>query len=104
MGDVADETHQGGLDQEAPEEANRPPRVAGGDLGLGAHRVFLPGVRLLENVDVLSGPLGMELELKATEYRVGDFSLDILGSDLSDESAVIVENPDTPSYWLPWLR
>lgn len=47
---------------------------------------------LLQNVDVLSDLLGMELELKVAEHPVGDFSLDLLGHDLSDESVVIVEN------------
>lgn len=47
---------------------------------------------LLQNVDVLSDLLGMDLELEAAEHPVGGFSLDLLGRDLSDESVVIVEN------------
>ena len=47
---------------------------------------------LLDNVDVLSDLLGMELELQVAEHSVGGFSLDLLGRDLSDESVVIVEN------------
>jgi len=47
---------------------------------------------LLQNVDVLSDLLGMELELQVAEHPVGGFSLDLLGRDLSDDSVVIVEN------------
>lgn len=47
---------------------------------------------LLNNVDVLSDLLGMDLELQVAEHPVGGFSLDLLGRDLSDESVVIVEN------------
>ncbi len=47
---------------------------------------------LLQNVDVLSDLLGMELALDAAEHAVGGFSLDLLGRDLSDDSVVIVEN------------
>ncbi|CAM3436674.1 hypothetical protein MYFR107205_10600 [Mycolicibacterium frederiksbergense] len=34
----------------------------------------------------------MELELEVAEHPVGDFSLDLIGRDLSDDSVVIVEN------------
>ncbi|PQP50705.1 DUF4268 domain-containing protein [Mycolicibacterium austroafricanum] len=47
---------------------------------------------LLQNVDVLSDLLGMDLELNAAEHPVGDFSLDLLGRDVNDDSVVIVEN------------
>ena len=47
---------------------------------------------LLQNVDVLSDLLGMDLELQVAEHPVGDFSLDLLGRDASDDSVVIVEN------------
>jgi hypothetical protein len=51
---------------------------------------FTPWV--LQNVDVLSDLLGMDLVLDVAEHPVGDFSLDILGRDQSDDSVVIVEN------------
>jgi hypothetical protein len=51
---------------------------------------FTPWV--LQNVDVLSDLLGMDLVLDIAEHPVGDFSLDILGRDQSDDSVVIVEN------------
>jgi hypothetical protein len=47
---------------------------------------------LLQNVDVLSDLLGMELALDVAEHPVGGFSLDLMGRDLSDDSVVIVEN------------
>lgn len=48
---------------------------------------------LLENVDVLSDLLGMgHLVLEAAEHPVGDFSLDLIGKDESNDEIVIVEN------------
>ena len=47
---------------------------------------------LLQNVDVLSDLLGMDLVLDVAEHSVGGFSLDLLGRDLSNDSVVIVEN------------
>jgi hypothetical protein len=52
---------------------------------------------LLQNVDVLSDLLGMELQLDVAEHPVGGSSLDLLGRDLSDDSVVIVENQLTQS-------
>ena len=47
---------------------------------------------LLQNVDVLNELLGMDLDLQVAEHPVGDFALDLLGRDTSDDSVVIVEN------------
>jgi hypothetical protein len=47
---------------------------------------------LLQNVDVLSDLLGMELVLEAAEHPVGGFSLDLIGRDVTDDSVVIIEN------------
>jgi len=47
---------------------------------------------LLENVEVLSELLGMDLTLEVAEHPVGDFSLDLLGRDESTGQKVIVEN------------
>src|SRR5215218_6471589 len=47
---------------------------------------------LLENADVLSDLLGMDLELMAAEHRVGGFALDLIGKDLQTGDTVIVEN------------
>jgi hypothetical protein len=47
---------------------------------------------MLTNADVLSEVLGMQLELTAAEQKVGGFSLDLIGQDLSTGETVIVEN------------
>jgi len=47
---------------------------------------------LLQNADVLSDLLGMDLALEVAEHRVGGFSLDLLGRDESTGEVVIVEN------------
>ena len=47
---------------------------------------------LLRNVDVLNDLLGMDLVLDRAEHPVGDFSLDLIGRDQSNDSVVIVEN------------
>lgn len=47
---------------------------------------------LLQNADVLSELLGMELELEVAEHPVGGFSLDLLGKDVLTGQVVIVEN------------
>jgi hypothetical protein len=47
---------------------------------------------LLDNVDVLSTLLGMELVLEAAEHPVGGFSLDLIGRDETTGQVVIVEN------------
>jgi hypothetical protein len=60
------------------------------DVWVNEARDFTPW--LLQNVDVLSDLLGMELALDVAEQPVGDFALDLLGRDLSDDSVVIVEN------------
>jgi hypothetical protein len=47
---------------------------------------------LLQNVDVLSDLLGMDLVLDEAEHPVGGFSLDLKGYDESSGEVVIVEN------------
>jgi hypothetical protein len=47
---------------------------------------------LLENARLLSEVLGIDVELEAREYRVGKFSLDIIGREVSSDTPVIVEN------------
>lgn len=47
---------------------------------------------LLANPDPLADVLGMQLELRAAEHRVGGFSLDLMGVDLATNRTVIVEN------------
>ena len=47
---------------------------------------------MLDNADVLSHVLGMQLELTAAEHKVGGFALDLIGKDLASGGTVIVEN------------
>lgn len=47
---------------------------------------------LLQNADVLSDVLGMDLGLVEAERRVGNFSLDLIGTDLQTGTTVIIEN------------
>ncbi|WP_199907444.1 DUF4268 domain-containing protein [Nocardioides terrigena] len=47
---------------------------------------------LLDNVDVLSDLLGMDLVLEVAEHPVGGFSLDLKGYDEATGETVIVEN------------
>lgn len=47
---------------------------------------------LLENEGELARVLGIDLELNANEHKVGSFSLDLFGTNLSDNTRLIVEN------------
>jgi hypothetical protein len=47
---------------------------------------------LFANPDRLADALGIELDLEATEYPVGGYSLDIIGKDQSHGVVLIVEN------------
>jgi hypothetical protein len=47
---------------------------------------------MLNNVDVLSDLLGMDLSLEVAEHPVGGFSLDLMGRDETTGEVVIVEN------------
>lgn len=47
---------------------------------------------LLQNADVLSDLLGMDLALEVAEHPVGGFSLDLIGKDEATGDVVIVEN------------
>jgi hypothetical protein len=47
---------------------------------------------LLENEDVLGDVLGIEVSLAQNEHKVGDFSLDLLGTNITADTPLIVEN------------
>jgi hypothetical protein len=47
---------------------------------------------LLANADRLGEMLGIDIELEAREYPVGEFSLDLFGRDITNECPLIVEN------------
>jgi len=46
------------------------------------HEAHLLTPWLLDNADVLSDVLGIDIELTAAEHAVGSFSLDLIGRDL----------------------
>lgn len=52
---------------------------------------------LLQNADVLSDLLGMDLDLTEAEHRVGGFALDVIGTDLQTNGTVIIENQLEPT-------
>src|SRR3954447_1511934 len=52
---------------------------------------------LLKNGDLLSEVLGIDVELDAREYRVGKFSLDIIGREIASDTPVIIENQFGPT-------
>src|SRR5690349_338960 len=47
---------------------------------------------LLANGDLLSRVLGLDVELEAREYKVGKFSLDVIGREVATGTPVIIEN------------
>ena len=47
---------------------------------------------LLANEQVLGDLLGLEIELTENEHKVGNFSLDLFGTNLTDNTKLIVEN------------
>jgi len=47
---------------------------------------------LLEHGDHLAETLGIDLELEQSEHPVGGFSLDLIGTDLTNDAVLIVEN------------
>ena len=47
---------------------------------------------LAENLVFLAEVLGVDLELEATEKRVGDFRADIVCRNIADNSRVVIEN------------
>lgn len=54
---------------------------------------------LAENLGYLAEPLGIELELEATEKRVGAFRADIVCRNKADGSRVVIENQlDTSNH------
>jgi hypothetical protein len=58
---------------------------------------FTPWLARPENIRVLGETLGMDLEVAGQEVSVGPFSADILCSDSSDGSKVVIENQIGPT-------
>ena len=47
---------------------------------------------LLDHDDRLAEALGIDLEIQQSEHPVGNFSLDLIGHDLTNDAVLIVEN------------
>lgn len=47
---------------------------------------------LLDHDDHLAEALGIDLEIQRSEHPVGNFSLDLIGRDLTNDAVLIVEN------------
>lgn len=47
---------------------------------------------LLQNADYLAEVLGLEIDLEAREHPVGNFSLDLLGRDVTNSCPLVIEN------------
>jgi hypothetical protein len=60
------------------------------DVWANEARDFTPW--LLANAEFLGEALGIDIELEAREYPVGDFSLDLFGRDITNECPLIIEN------------
>jgi hypothetical protein len=67
-------------------------RVELRDIWLSEAADFTPWLAREENLAVLAGALGMDLELEAQERSVGPFRADILCKDIGTDSWVLVEN------------
>jgi hypothetical protein len=52
---------------------------------------------LLDNGRMLSNVLGIDIELEAREYKVGKFSLDVIGREVGTGTPVIIENQYGPT-------
>lgn len=49
------------------------------------------------NIDALAEKIGIELEIGERESRVGDFSADLVGHDLTTNAAIVIENQLAPT-------
>jgi len=65
-------------------------RIDPRDIWPSESRDFTPW--LAENIEKLGEALGMDLEVKATEAAVGEFSVDIVAKDLATGRDVVIEN------------
>src|SRR4051794_28418105 len=55
-------------------------------------RDFTPWLATVENLEVLSSTLGLDLEREGVEVPVGPYKADIVARDLTSGNRVIVEN------------
>jgi len=52
---------------------------------------------LSENLDLLGQEIGIDLELREVEHRIGKYRLDILAHDINDDRIVAIENQLEPT-------
>lgn len=67
-------------------------RVELRDIWLSEASDFTPWLARKENLDILGGTLGIDLELEAQERPVGPFRADILCKDIGTDRWVLIEN------------
>ena len=53
---------------------------------------FTPWLAKDENIAILGNEIGMEIAVDGTESAVGDFSVDIIATDIATGQKVIIEN------------
>ena len=53
---------------------------------------FTPWLAEENNLELLGETLGLDIELEDTEVRIGKFSADIVGLDMSSNKTIIIEN------------
>ena len=58
---------------------------------------FTPWLADSENISLLGETLGLDLEVVSTEANVGEFRADIVCTDMSDNSVVLIENQLAPT-------
>jgi hypothetical protein len=47
---------------------------------------------MAENLDLLGKEIGIDIELRETEHRIGKYRLDILAHDVTNDRVVAIEN------------
>jgi hypothetical protein len=67
-------------------------RVNVRDVWKGEAQDFTPWLCQPENMSILSDAVGLDLEVQKTEFRIGEFRLDILATVKGTEEAVVIEN------------
>ena len=53
---------------------------------------FTPWLAKEENIEILSDAIGIDISINETESSVGDFSLDVLASEVGTDKKIIIEN------------
>lgn len=53
---------------------------------------FTPWLAKEENIEILSDAIGIDISINETESSLGDFSLDVLASEVGTDKKIIIEN------------